>query len=309
MSAAPTPPSGFAPPSGNEYGRGSLEHQSLQNTSSSHVFGSSALNTGQHAYLTSPPIRNPFPVPGQLGKGTAVPHGQEITDPEMEAQIAQWQSAYAGKDANQGNSRALTNKFSDSGHPSLLSSGTSQGHKGESTGINSAAVTADTAIASVITASDGKQKTVVRHGGGQTWQDPSLLEWDPAHFRLFVGNLAGEVTDDSLLKAFSKYSSVQKARVVRDKRTTKSKGFGFVSFADGEEYFQAARDMQGRYIGSHPVLLRKSTTEIRPTASKDQRRGGKGSNGGGRRDQITPNAGRGIQKTNAKVKNGLKLLG
>src|SRR5207248_211481 len=91
-------------------------------------------------------------------------------------------------------------------------------------------------------------KTGIRSGGGKTWQDPTLLEWDPAHFRLFVGNLAGEVTDDSLLKAFAKYPSVQEARVVRAKRTTKSKGYGFVSFSDGDEYFQAARDMQGKYI-------------------------------------------------------------
>ncbi|TGZ85432.1 hypothetical protein EX30DRAFT_301958 [Ascodesmis nigricans] len=104
----------------------------------------------------------------------------------------------------------------------------------------------------------------MRHGGGQTWTDSSLLEWDPSHFRLFVGNLAGEVTDDSLLKAFSKYPSVKKARVIRDKRTTKSKGYGFVAFADGDEYFKAAREMQGKYIGSHPVLLKRSNTEIKP---------------------------------------------
>ena len=94
----------------------------------------------------------------------------------------------------------------------------------------SSVANADTGVAAVVTGADGKQKTVVRSGGGQTWQDPTLLEWDPAHFRLFVGNLAGEVTDESLLKAFAKYPSVHKARVVRDKRTTKSKGYGKVTF-------------------------------------------------------------------------------
>lgn len=165
------------------------------------------------------------------------------------------------------------------------------------------AVNADTGVAAVVTGADGKQKTVVRSGGGQTWQDPSLLEWDPAHFRLFVGNLAGEVTDESLLKAFSKYPSVQKARVVRDKRTTKSKGYGFVSFIDGEEYFQAAKDMHGKYIGSHPVLLRKSTTEIRPVVPHDKRKGGKGKGGG--KNQ----GGGGVQKKQGKTKGGLKVLG
>ena len=122
-----------------------------------------------------------------------------------------------------------------------------------------------------------------------------------------MGNLAGEVTDESLLKAFSKYPSVQKARVVRDKRTTKSKGYGFVSFVDGEEYFQAARDMQGKYIGSHPVLLRKSTTEIRPTVPQDKRKNGKGGKGGGGGGKGANGAG--IQKKQSKTRGGLKVLG
>jgi len=169
------------------------------------------------------------------------------------------------------------------------------------------AVNADTGVAAIVTGADGKQKTVVRSGGGQTWQDSSLLEWDPAHFRIFVGNLAGEVTDESLLKAFVKYGSVQKARVVRDKRTTKSRGFGFVSFSQGDDYFNAAREMQGKYIGSHPVLIKKSTTEIRPTVPKDKKKGGKGGKGGnyGSSDKT----GSGVQKKQSKTKGGLKVLG
>ena len=168
------------------------------------------------------------------------------------------------------------------------------------------AANADTGVAAVVTGADGKQKTVIRSGGGQQWQDPSLLEWDPSHFRLFVGNLAGEVTDESLLKAFSKFASVQKARVVRDKRTTKSKGYGFVSFADGEEYFQAARDMQGKYIGSHPVLLRKSTTEIKATVPQDKKKGKGGKGGGG---GMKGTIGGGVQKKSNKPKGGLRVLG
>ena len=172
--------------------------------------------------------------------------------------------------------------------------------------MNSAA-NADSGVAAVITGADGKQKTVVRSGGGQTWQDPSLLEWDPAHFRLFVGNLAGEVTDESLLKAFAKFPTVQKARVVRDKRTTKSKGYGFVSFSDGEEYFQAARDMQGKYIGSHPVLVKKSTTEIRPTVPGSGKKGKGGKGGGGGAGGKMGHAG--VQKKGGKTKGGLRVLG
>lgn len=265
---------------------------------------------------TPPQIHNPFPLPGQFGAGRGLGRPQEQLDPEMEAQIAQWQSAYAGKDSGSSSlNRNIGNRFGEGNASSTGANTAPLGIRPELQGANmsnsaiSSAANADTGVAAVVTGADGKQKTVIRSGGGQTWQDPSLLEWDPAHFRLFVGNLAGEVTDESLLKAFSKYSSVHKARVVRDKRTTKSKGYGFVSFVDGEEYFQAARDMQGKYIGSHPVLLRKSTTEIRPTIPKDQKKGGKHGRGSGRAGQGGVAGNNGVHKKHSKMKGGLKILG
>jgi RNA recognition motif-containing protein len=166
----------------------------------------------------------------------------------------------------------------------------------------------DTGVAAIVSDSKTNQKTVVRSGGGTQWTDSSLLEWDPAHFRLFVGNLAGEVTDDLLYKAFARWPSVQKARVIRDKRTTKSKGYGFVSFSDGDDFFQAARDMQGKYIGSHPVLLRRSTTEIKAVTPKDKKNGkgkNKGKGGGDNKDKT----GAGVQKAGSKTKGGLRVLG
>jgi RNA recognition motif-containing protein len=122
-----------------------------------------------------------------------------------------------------------------------------------------------------------------------------------------VGNLAGEVTDESLHKAFSRWPSVQKARVIRDKRTTKSKGYGFVSFSDGDEIFQAAREMQGKYIGSHPVLLRRSTTEIKAVTPKDNRNNKNKHKGKGNNNK--DKTGAGVQKAGSKTKGGLRVLG
>jgi RNA recognition motif-containing protein len=110
----------------------------------------------------------------------------------------------------------------------------------------------------------GKTLTVVREAGGQVWDDQTLLEWDPAHFRLFVGDLAGEVTDDTLFKAFSKYGTLVKARVVRDKKTNLSRGYGFVSFSTPDDFLKSWKEMNGKYIGSHPIKLRKATTELKP---------------------------------------------
>jgi len=198
----------------------------------------------------APHIVNPFPLPGVGGGGSngGRKHADSRyadLDPELQAQIAQQQSIYDPSNAENLKARAApkpTVEVPGAGGANGVAAGATGGKNGAA----------------------AKAPTVVRQGGGQTWQDSTLLEWDPSHFRLFVGNLAGEVTDDSLLKAFSKYPSVKKARVVRDKRTTKSKGYGFVAFADGDEYFRAAREMQGKYIGSHPVLLKRSNTEIKP---------------------------------------------
>ena len=224
----------------------------------------------------------------------------------MEAQIAQWQSAYYSKEPEtaQSSTGVKTATAGAAGAMQTSSTSTPSGQQATSSTPANASTNASTA-----------GKTVVRSGGGQTWTDPTLLEWDPAHFRLFVGNLAGEVTDDSLLKAFSKYPSVQKARVIRDKRTEKSRGFGFVSFADSDDYFRAAREMQNKYIGSHPVQLRRATTEVRPTVVKQGGKGGKkggsgaGQKGGGKSGKGARVAEGGIQKKQSKTKGGLRVLG
>ncbi|KND02552.1 uncharacterized protein SPPG_03010 [Spizellomyces punctatus DAOM BR117] len=108
-----------------------------------------------------------------------------------------------------------------------------------------------------------KKKTVLRAAGGEAWEDETLLEWDQNDFRIFCGDLGNEVTDDLLFKAFSKYPSVLKARVVRDKRTNKSKGYGFVSFKDAGDFVKAMKEMNGKYVGNRPIKLRKSTWKER----------------------------------------------
>jgi len=87
--------------------------------------------------------------------------------------------------------------------------------------------------------------TVIRKAAGKVWEDPSLLEWDPNHKQLFIGDLGNDVTDDVLKKAFEKYTSFAKAKVVRKKADDKSKGYGFVSFADPEDMLKAWKEMDG----------------------------------------------------------------
>lgn len=214
----------------------------------------SRLNTYIPTYQTygnSAPVT--FPAPAAVSNGLSNNY-----DPEEEARMAEWNSAYTrgdneGKKAGNAQATARAEASQVTSQPSATGS--------------------------------EKQKTVVREAGGKSWEDPSLLEWDPQHPRLFIGNLAGEVTDDSLLKAFSKYPSVVKARVVRDKRSTKSKSYGFVSFSDTDDYFRAAKEMQGKYIGSHPVLIKRATSEVKVTVKRDDRHGKYGKNNRNRNNQ------------------------
>ncbi|UKZ62660.1 uncharacterized protein TrAtP1_003899 [Trichoderma atroviride] len=256
------------------------------------------------SYQAAPRIQNPFPTPSAntsasagIGPSVNANVGASASgtdyDPDMAAQIAQWQSAYAPQ-------------IDKDGKPLPAA------EYAKAEGIDAAAQQPD------------KSKTVVREGGGKKWTDDTLLEWDPSHLRLFVGNLAGETTDESLLKAFSRWKSVQKARVIRDKRTTKSKGYGFVSFSDADDFFQAAKEMHGKYIQSHPVVVKKANTEIKATNVKNKAHGGKknyqnnknnrnnnnnSSNAGGYEPQLGPKPGAGIAKPGQKTKNGLRLLG
>ena len=93
------------------------------------------------------------------------------------------------------------------------------------------------------------------------WKDKTLSEWPDNDFRMFVGNLGSDVTDEILASGFRKYKSFQKAKVVRDKRTLKAKGFGFVSFLDGNDMLAALREMNGKYIGSRPCLIKRAKLE------------------------------------------------
>lgn len=65
------------------------------------------------------------------------------------------------------------------------------------------------------------------------------MEWDPKHFRLFIGDLGNDVNDDDLVKAFGEekgWKSFVKAKVIRDKVTNKTRGYGFVSYSDPEDF-------------------------------------------------------------------------
>lgn len=106
-----------------------------------------------------------------------------------------------------------------------------------------------------------------RRAGGKMWTDASLAEWPEDDYRAFVGDLGPEVNDEVLSAAFHKYSSFLMAKIVRDKKTGKSKGFGFLSFGNAEDYTRAMREMNGKHVGSRPITLSKSKWQKRSLQS------------------------------------------
>ncbi|KAF0753471.1 hypothetical protein AaE_005696, partial [Aphanomyces astaci] len=119
-------------------------------------------------------------------------------------------------------------------------------------------------------------KKFLRAAAGKVWEDSTLAEWPENDYRLFCGDLGNEVTDELLSQAFAAYASFAMARVVRDKITHVSKGFGFVSFMDGLDAMKAMREMNGRYIGNRPVKITKGKWQDRALdVVKKHKKGGR----------------------------------
>ena len=118
----------------------------------------------------------------------------------------------------------------------------------------------------------GKEaKPTALKAGGKVWVDPSLNEWNPNDFRLFVGNLGPDCNDEVLNNAFSHYASLTKTKLVRAQGGKKS-GYGFASFSDGKDYLHALDKMNGKFVGNRPITVTKSKWKDRLATGKDKRK-------------------------------------
>ena len=73
--------------------------------------------------------------------------------------------------------------------------------------------------------------------------------------KLYVGNLSYEVTEDELSQLFSQCGQVTGAKIIKDKATGKSKGFGFVEMPSDEEANQAVNRMKGHDLRGRPIMV------------------------------------------------------
>ena len=93
--------------------------------------------------------------------------------------------------------------------------------------------------------------------------------------KLFVGGLSWGTSDDGLRDAFAEFGSVTDAKVITDRETGRSRGFGFVEMENGAE--QAIEAMNGKELAGRTL----NVNEARPREDRGGGGGGRGYGGGG----------------------------
>ena len=95
--------------------------------------------------------------------------------------------------------------------------------------------------------------------------------------KLYVGNLPYSVRDGDLEQAFGQFGAVTSAKVMMERETGRSKGFGFVEMGSDAEAQAAIQGMNGQPLGGRSVVV----NEARPMEPRPPRSGGYGGGGGG----------------------------
>lgn len=94
--------------------------------------------------------------------------------------------------------------------------------------------------------------------------------------KIYVGNLPYSMDDTGLEEFFTQYGTVDSARVITDRETGRSRGFGFVEMEDNSQAQAAIEATNGQEVGGRALTV----NEARP----QQKRGGGGGGRGGGRD-------------------------
>ena len=95
--------------------------------------------------------------------------------------------------------------------------------------------------------------------------------------KLYVGNLPYTVRDEDLQQSFGQFGAVTSAKVMMERDTGRSKGFGFVEMGNDAEAQAAIAGMSGQSLGGRSITV----NEARPMEARPPRSGGFGGGGGG----------------------------
>jgi hypothetical protein len=95
--------------------------------------------------------------------------------------------------------------------------------------------------------------------------------------KLYVGNLPYSFRDEDMQQAFSQFGNVSSAKVMMERDTGRSKGFGFVEMGSDAEAQAAIKGMNGQNMGGRDLVV----NEARPMEARPPRSGGGGGGYGG----------------------------
>ena len=103
--------------------------------------------------------------------------------------------------------------------------------------------------------------------------------------KLFVGGLNWKTTDDGLRAAFESFGAITEAKVITDRDSGRSRGFGFVTFVDDDAGDEAIRAMDGTELEGRTIKVNQAEDKPRMGGGGGGGRfgggGGRGGNGGG----------------------------
>lgn len=99
--------------------------------------------------------------------------------------------------------------------------------------------------------------------------------------KLYVGSLPYSITEDQLRDMFAEFGSLESVRIITDKYTGQSKGFGFVEMATEEEAQKAIDGVNGREMNGRTLVVNEARPEEKRSFGGGGGGGGRGGFGGG----------------------------
>jgi len=81
--------------------------------------------------------------------------------------------------------------------------------------------------------------------------------------KLFVGGLSWGTSDDGLKSAFEKFGEVEEAKVITERQTGRSRGFGFVTFSEGDSAKAAMDEMDGTQLDGRAIKVSEAQERSR----------------------------------------------
>ena len=80
---------------------------------------------------------------------------------------------------------------------------------------------------------------------------------------IYVGNLDYQITEENLIAAFEAYGEVETARIIEDRSSGRSKGFGFVEMPENEEALKAIEGLNESELGGRRIIVNEARPKTR----------------------------------------------